>query len=206
VGPDRPIAIARLRRALERTSVVLEGCATNRTLLLALLGHPELRAGTVDERWLSEVLDAVLTPPPDPIALLAAAVEAYEADRLLAQQRFYLAAATGRPEQPEDVGGKIELSYRGARYDVRVDHTGPRAYSIRHGSHVADVHVDRFDDFERRITCAGRRHRILVSPLDSAFHIEVDGVAHVVSREDGVVVRAGGPRSWSPRSSSRDST
>jgi acetyl/propionyl-CoA carboxylase alpha subunit/acetyl-CoA carboxylase carboxyltransferase component len=192
-GPDRPIAIARLRRAIERTSVVLEGCATNRSLLLALLGHPELRAGNVDERWLSGVLDADLTPPPDPIALLAAAVEAYEADRRLAQQRFYLAAATGRPEQPEDVGDRIELSYRGSRYEVRVDHTGPRAYSIRHGSNVADVQVDRFDDFERRITSAGRRHRILVSPLDSAFHIEVDGVAHVVSREDGVVVRAGWP-------------
>ncbi len=43
------------------------------------------------------------------------------------------------------------------------------------------------------MTCAGRRHRIIVNPLDSAFHIEVDGVAHVVSREDGVVVRAGWP-------------
>jgi acetyl/propionyl-CoA carboxylase alpha subunit/acetyl-CoA carboxylase carboxyltransferase component len=192
-GPDRPIAMARLRRALERTSVVLEGSATNRALLLALLAHPELRAGTVDDSWLSGVLDADLTTPSDPIALLAAAVEAYEADRLLAQQRFYFAAATGRPEQPEEVGGKIELSYRGIRYDVRVDHTGPRAYSVRHGSDVADVHVDRFDDFERRMTCAGRRHRILVSPLDSAFHIEVDGAAHVVSREDGVVVRAGWP-------------
>ena len=192
-GPDRSIAIARLRRALERTSVVLDGCATNRTLLLALLGHPELRAGKVDERWLAQVLDADLTPAPDPIALLTAAVEAYEADRLLAQQRFYFAAATGRPEQPEDVGGKIELSYRGVRYDVRVDHTGPRAYSIRHGSHVADVRVDRFDSFERRLTCAGRRHRIIVNPLDSVFHIEVDGVAHAVSREDGVVVRAGWP-------------
>jgi acetyl/propionyl-CoA carboxylase alpha subunit/acetyl-CoA carboxylase carboxyltransferase component len=192
-GPDRSIAIARLRRALERTSIVLEGCATNRTLLLALLDHPELRAGGVDEAWLAKVLDDDLTPPPDPIALLAAAVEAYEADRLLAQQRFYLAAATGRPEKPEDVGGKIELSYRGVRYDVRVDHTGHRAYSIRHGSHVADVVVDRFDRFERRITCAGRRHRILVSPLDSAFHLEVDGAAHVVGREDGVVVRAGWP-------------
>jgi acetyl/propionyl-CoA carboxylase alpha subunit/acetyl-CoA carboxylase carboxyltransferase component len=192
-GPDRPIAMARLRRALERTSVVLEGCATNRTLLLALLGHRELRAGNVDERWLPGVLDGDLTPPPDPIALVAAAVEAYESDRLLAQQRFYLAAATGRPEQPEDVGGKIELSYRGNQYEVRVDHTGPRSYSVRRGSQVADVHVDRFDDFERRMTGGGRRHRILVSPLGSAFHIEVDGVAHLVGREDGIVVRAGWP-------------
>jgi acetyl/propionyl-CoA carboxylase alpha subunit/acetyl-CoA carboxylase carboxyltransferase component len=192
-GPDRPIAIARLRRALERTSVVLDGCTTNRTLLLALLDHPELQAGSVDEGWLAKVLDTDMSPPADPVALLAAAVEAYEADRILAQQRFYLAAATGRPEQPEDVGGKIELSYRGEPYDVRVDHTGPGAYSIRHGSHVADVEVDRFDDFERRITCAGRRHRMLVNPIESAFHIELDGVAHVVSREDGVVVRAGWP-------------
>jgi acetyl/propionyl-CoA carboxylase alpha subunit/acetyl-CoA carboxylase carboxyltransferase component len=192
-GPDRSIAIARLRRALERTSVVLDGCSTNRTLLLALLDHPELRAGRVDENWLTKVLDTDMSPPADPVALLAAAVEAYEADRLLAQQRFYLAAATGRPEQPEDVGDKIELSYRGARYEVRVDHTGPGAYSIRHGSNVADVRVDRLDDFERRITCAGRRHRMLVNPIESAFHIELDGVAHVVSREDGVVVRAGWP-------------
>ncbi|MGD9702703.1 MAG: carboxyl transferase domain-containing protein [Acidimicrobiia bacterium] len=192
-GADRDVALSRLRRALERTSVIVEGCATNRALLLSLLARPEMRHGHSDVAWMDRLAAGELTPPADPIALLAAAVEAYDADRVLAHQAFFASAARGRPEQPEEVGDHFELRYRGASYVLRVDHIAPRRFAIRHGATVADITVDALDRFERRIVCGGRHHRVLVSPLDTAWRIELDGVAHLVSREDGVVVRAEWP-------------
>ena len=79
-GRDRPQALARLARALERTGVILSGGPTNRPLLLALVRHPDVLAGPLASGWLNEALTAgKLTPPPDPMALVAAAVEVYDA-------------------------------------------------------------------------------------------------------------------------------
>lgn len=192
-GPDRATALDRLRGALERTAIVLTSGSTNRSLLLAIVRHPEVIAGCVDESWLDRNLATLLGSPADPIALLAAAVEAYESDRALAQAAFFAAASHGRPEQPADVGDRIELSYRGARYGVTVDRTGPETYTVRLGDRIAAVSVDRLDAFERRVVAGGRRHRVVVAPTTSGVRVEVDGVAHTVDRDDGTVVRSGWP-------------
>ncbi len=57
----------------------------------------------------------------------------------------------------------------------------------------ADLSVDALDACERRITCGGRRHRLLVAASGTGLRIETDGGAHRVEREDGMVVRAGWP-------------
>ena len=44
-GADRDEALARLRRALAQSTVVVEGGTTNRSFLLALLDRPEVRDG-----------------------------------------------------------------------------------------------------------------------------------------------------------------
>ena len=44
-GQDRDEALARLRRALAQSAVVVEGGTTNRSFLLGLLDRPELRSG-----------------------------------------------------------------------------------------------------------------------------------------------------------------
>ena len=134
-----------------------------------------------------------MSPTPDPVALLAAAVEAYELDRAHAQDAFYASAARGRPQHPLDVGGDIQLGYQDVTYQLAVHRVGPRNYSIRHGSLVADVAVDALDRFERRITCGGRRHRVVVASTDTGFRVELGHAAHLIDREDGVVVRAEWP-------------
>ena len=47
-GRDRDEALARLRRALADTMVVVDGGTTNQGFLLELLDRPEVRAGDVD--------------------------------------------------------------------------------------------------------------------------------------------------------------
>ena len=192
-GPDRRLALGRLRRALQRTAVVIDGGACNRSLLLELLERADFGDGPVDDRWLDGVLARRTRAAVEPVVLLAAAVEAYEADHALAKEAFFAAAARGRPEQPAAVGAGIVLAYGGLSYTLDVDRVGPRDYSVRHGSLHADLSVDALGACERRITCGGHRHRLLAAATGAGWRIETDGGAHRVEREDGMVVRAGWP-------------
>jgi acetyl/propionyl-CoA carboxylase alpha subunit/acetyl-CoA carboxylase carboxyltransferase component len=192
-GRDRAQALARLRRALERTSVVLSGGATNRTGLIAVLGAPAVVEGPPDPQWYAgQLASGALLPDRDPVAVVAAAIEVYEADLALAQRSFRASAERGRPEHPERVGVAIDLGYRGSRYRTRVDRTAPDRYRVHDGVRL-DVVVDALSPFERRMLVAGRTRRVLAVTEEEAIRLEIDGVAHTVTREDGVVVRAPAP-------------
>ncbi|HET8642608.1 MAG TPA: biotin/lipoyl-containing protein, partial [Pseudonocardiaceae bacterium] len=193
-GGDRAEALARLRRALAQTAVVVEGGTSNRSLLLTLLDRPEVCDGQVDSEWLDRFTAAgAHLPPADPVALLAAAVEAYQADAAADRAAFHARAARGRPEPPTEVGHACLLRYRGVRYPLRTFRTGPRTYRVDAGGTLADVAIAAEDAYERRILVGGRRHRVTSVTEGPAFRIEVDGAAHTVVRDDGGVVRAASP-------------
>jgi acetyl-CoA carboxylase carboxyltransferase component/biotin carboxyl carrier protein len=193
-GRDRDEALARLRRALSQSAVVVEGGTTNRSFLLTLLDRPELRSGEFDNRWLDRLTSAgEHVPPAQPVALLAAAVEAYAADHAAVQAAFHAGARRGRPEVPDSVGTTAQLRYAGVTYDLAVYRTSPSSYRVRHGNVAADLHVDFVNDFERRVRCAGRFHRVVAVTQGAMFRIVVDGTTHRVTRDDGGVVRAGWP-------------
>ncbi len=192
-GRDRSEAFRRIRRALERTVVVLQPGTSNRSELLALLDRPELAAGPVTLGWYADLGAAgELVPAADPMALVAAAIESYEADLSLVRAAFLGSARRGRPQNPEAVGTRVHLEYRGAHHRVRVDRIGPDAYRIHDGSEIV-ARVDRVGPYERRITCRGRKHRVVTVAQGSTFRVEVDGVAHLVTRVDGAPVRAAWP-------------
>jgi acetyl/propionyl-CoA carboxylase alpha subunit/acetyl-CoA carboxylase carboxyltransferase component len=193
-GRTRSEALSRLRRALAQTHVVIEGGTTNRSLLLSLLDHADVRAGGVDNQWLDRLVAAGgHLNAADPVALLAMAVEAYEADSAAARAAFHAQAARGRPELPDEVGHASVLRYRGVRYALHVFRTGPRSYRIESGDTLTDVEVDRIDQYQRHLFAGRRRHRIVVVTDGPRFRIEVDGAAHTVERDDGGVVRSGSP-------------
>ncbi len=100
-GQNRDEALARLRRALAQSAVVVEGGTTNRSFLLTLLDRPEVRSGDVDNRWLDRLTAAgEHVPGPQPVALLAAAVEAYAADHAAVQAAFHAGARRGARRCP----------------------------------------------------------------------------------------------------------
>ena len=193
-GQDRDEALARLRRALAQSAVVVEGGTTNRSFLVGLLDRPELASGELDNRWLDRLTAAgEHVPAAQPVALLAAAVEAYASDHAAAQAAFHAGARRGRPEVPETVGTKVQLRYAGAPYDVRVYRTSPGSYRVRSGRVNADLDVDFVNEYERRIRCAGRHHRVVAVTQGAMFRIVVDGTTHRIGRDDGGIVRAGWP-------------
>ncbi len=197
-GRDRAEALARLRRALAQSAVVIEGGTVNRSFLLMLLDRPEVRSGDVDNRWLDRLTAAHgHVPPPHPVALLAAAVEAYESDRAAVEAAFHAGARRGRPDAGDHVGTTVQLRYAGQTHHLEVYRTSPGSYRARRGNQVADLAVEVLNAYERRIVCGGPdgspRHRVIAVPEGAAFRVVVDGTSHLVLRDDGGVVRAGWP-------------
>jgi acetyl/propionyl-CoA carboxylase alpha subunit/acetyl-CoA carboxylase carboxyltransferase component len=193
-GQDREEALARLRRALAQSAVVVDGGTTNRSFLLGLLDRPEMVTGDYDNRWLDRITAAGdHVPAPEPVALLAAAVEAYSADHAASQAAFHAGARRGRPEMPETIGTRVRLRYAGATNELWVYRTSPGTFRVRSGKVNADLEVDFVNAYERRVRCAGHHHRVVAVTQGAMFRIVVDGTTHRITRDDGGVVRAGWP-------------
>src|SRR5215469_10950447 len=218
-GHDRAEALSRLKRALAQSLVVIDGGTTNKAFLLSLAGHPDIRAGRYDNRWLDRLTEAGgHLPAADPISLLAAAVEAADADQAAVQANFLAAAARGRPEVPEEVGHRLRLRAHGGCYQMHVyclgqgdyrvaadpaaagsspagadpdDTSGPG--DIPAGIALVDLNVQRLGCYERAITCCGRRYKIVAASQGPRLLIEVDGIPHVITRDDGGQVRCPSP-------------
>ena len=105
-GHDRDEARARLQRTLLDLAVVVRGGMTNKSFLLELLARPEVVSGQLDTGWLDRSSVAELSPDRGlgPVAVAAAAIDAYEAEADLELARFFASASRGRPETRRDLG------------------------------------------------------------------------------------------------------
>jgi acetyl/propionyl-CoA carboxylase alpha subunit/acetyl-CoA carboxylase carboxyltransferase component len=194
-GRDRPEALARLRRALADLAVVLRGGTTNKAFLLELLARPEVASSEVDIGWLDALVRAGehTARPFAEVALLVAAVEAYEAEIDIEKSRFFAAAARGRPQVSPTVGRRVELAYRGNGYELAVCRLGPRQYAVVAEGRRVDLEVERLGRRERRLLVGGERHRVLAVVRELDMLVEIDGIPHKVSRDHGGAVRAPSP-------------
>ena len=192
-GSDRSEALARLRRALLDTTIVVEGGTTNRSFLLTLLNRPEVRDGHFDNHWLDRLTEeGAHLPAPDPVALLVAAVESYDLDEAAERAAFHARAARGGAEVAAEVGHRCRLRYRGRRYILDVYRTGVRTYRVT-GAGTADVTVSDRDGYERRVVVGSRVHRVVSVVEGATLRVDVDGAAHAIFRDDGGLVRSPGP-------------
>ena len=116
-GRDRNEALARLRTALRETTVVIDGGTTNKSFLLDLLDRDEVVSATADTGWLDRTGAGTATGPTPTadIALIAAAVDAYEAEESLERAAFLASAHGGRPRATHAIGRTVELSTTRAR-------------------------------------------------------------------------------------------
>ncbi|WP_329059415.1 ATP-binding protein [Amycolatopsis sp. NBC_01480] len=198
-GRDRDQALARLRRALGETTVIIEGGATNKSFVLDLLDQPEVIDATADTGWIDRVRGEgrLVTSKHSAIALAAAAIEAYEDEEEIARQRLLATAHGGRPQVQHESGRPLDLKLRGVGYRVSVARVGQKRFrvGISGGGEVspADVEIDRFDAHTGQITVNGRRFRLVTGTHGPVHLVEVDGVTHRVSRDEGGVVRSPAP-------------
>jgi acetyl/propionyl-CoA carboxylase alpha subunit/acetyl-CoA carboxylase carboxyltransferase component len=194
-GRDREEARSRLARALSQTQVIVEGGRTNKSFLLGLLEHADVVAGRYDTAWLDERMGAgeLLTPRHADVALLSAAVEAYDVEHALARSSFYAEVARGRPGPLAETGQPIEFHYRGHPHALRVFRLGPTTYRVATARSLVDLDVERLGEVERRVVLPGRRHRVLSAVFGPVHVVEVEGVTHTIARDEGGVVRSPAP-------------
>ena len=194
-GDTREQAIARLRRAVADTMVVIDEGTTNQGFLLELLGRPELRAGEVDTGWLDRLQAQGDVEPVRhaDAALVQAAIALCDEETAADRAHFYALARRGRPQAEADVGHTLDLLYRGASYRFAVWETGPHRYRIEVDGATIEAGVEQLTEHERRLSFGGRSYRTLTAVQDTDLLVEVNGVPHRVSRDEGGLVRSHAP-------------
>ncbi len=190
-GRDRDEALARLHRALADTVVVVDGGTTNHGFLLELLDRPEVRSGDVDTSWLDRLyLSGEATPARHgDVALVQAAIELATTDIASDRSRFYAYARRGRPQADAELTRSYELRHRGQSYRLRVSPVAPDEYRVGVDGHVIEARTRRIGPHEQRLSIDGTSQRTLTVQQGDDVLVEVDGVPHRISRDDGGVVR-----------------
>ena len=197
-GRDRDEALGRLRRAMGETTVVIEGGSTNKSFILDLLEEPAVIDGSADTGWIDRVRadGGLVTHLHSGIALVAAGIEAYEDEEALERTRLLETARGGRPQVQHRVGGTVDLKLRGTAYQVGVLRIGPSRFRVKvtgGGEAAVDVDLERISEYVSRLTVGGRSHRLVTATHGPTQLVEVDGITHRVSRDEGGVLRSPAP-------------
>jgi acetyl-CoA carboxylase carboxyltransferase component/biotin carboxyl carrier protein len=201
-GPTREEALARLRRAMTETTVVIEGGTCNKSFVLDLLDQPEVVDGTggwADTSWIDRVRGEgrLIAHKHAGIAIVAAAIEAYTDELQIQIARLLETARGGRPQAQHQAGRPVELKLRGTTYQVSTINTGPSRYRVTVASgsteQTVEVGLERIDEFHRRLDVGGRRYHLVTATYGPSTLVEVDGVVHRISRDEGGVLRSPAP-------------
>ena len=198
-GRTRDEALARLRRAVADTHVVIEGGATNKSFLLDLLDQDAVIDASADTGWIDRERAAgrLAEDRHSGIALVTAGIEAYEDDEQVELTRLLETARGGRPQVQHRVARPVDLKLRGRTYKVAVSRIGPHRFRVAVAdngtTHVVTATVRRLSANHARLTVSGRTHRLVTATSGPVHFVEVDGVAHRVSRDEGGVLRSPAP-------------
>src|SRR5580704_14230697 len=194
-GSNRKEALARLQRVLQESVVVIKGGSSNRAFLLDLLRRKEVQRGKVDIGWMDRLTakGKHMSHRHVDVALIQAAIEAYEAELRVEQSLFYASALRGRPQVRDEIGHRIELRCNAEAYSMNVYRMGLRQYRVEVDGARVDASIEPIGAFERWLTVFGQRFHVVAIEQGASFRIEVDGVAHRIDRDDGGIVRAPAP-------------
>ena len=198
-GRTRDEALARLRRALTDTTVIIEGGATNKGFLLDLLDQPEVIDGSADTGWIDRVRSAgrLVSHRHAGIALVAAAIEAYEEEESAERLHFFATSHGGRPQARHEVGRAVDLKLGDSSYRVTVAQFGPNRFRVgfgpAHEGRVIDAQLERRNQYASRLHIGDHIFRLIGGSHGAVHLVEIDGTSHRVTRDEGGVVRSPAP-------------
>ncbi|MFT3876224.1 MAG: carboxyl transferase domain-containing protein [Propioniciclava sp.] len=219
-GRRRSVALARLRRALAETTVVIEGGTTNKSFILELLERDEVigpdageeqdrwsptpqahdhaapaRVGWADTGWIDRARAEgdLVADAHAGVALVVAAIEAYEETTALEMERLLETAHGGRPQTQHKSGIQVDLKLRGTVHAVTALAVGPDRYRVVVDGVTCEADMIRIDDVHGRVVVNGTRYRVVSATHGPVHHIEIEGVTHRVSRDEGGVLRSPAP-------------
>jgi acetyl/propionyl-CoA carboxylase alpha subunit/acetyl-CoA carboxylase carboxyltransferase component len=193
-GRDRAEARSRLLRALAQCKVVVRDGASNKGFLQALVAHPIFESGDYDTGWVDRMaaIDQTATAEAGP-ALLAAAISGYHEQLGTEIIAFRDAANHGRPEIQPDSGKLVKLRFQGQGYELAVNRIAPRRYRIAAAGHIIEAEVESLGRTGDRLRTGDREYRV-TSVVHGATHfVEIDGVGHRITHDEGGIIRAPSP-------------
>jgi acetyl/propionyl-CoA carboxylase alpha subunit/acetyl-CoA carboxylase carboxyltransferase component len=194
-GNTREEARARLLRALSQMRVIVRDGTSNKAFLRGLLAHEDFVEGRFDIGWVDRLVaeGKHLADDNAGLALIAAAIAAYDEQLETDVARFRAAAARGRPEVDDHDGQVVRLRHRGQRYSFQVEQTSEQSYRVGCDEAIVAADVEDLGRTGFRLTCAGRSYRVLAVVHGATHVVEVDGVSHRITHDEGGVVRAPSP-------------
>ncbi len=194
-GRDREEAMARLVRALRESAIVIRGGITNRAFLLDVITRPEVRSSAIDVGWLDRLTATGEHVPRQhaDVALIQAAIEAYDSEHAVDLARFLSSAARGRPKFRSEASYTTELRHRGHAYRLGVQRTSRNEYRVTAAGARVTARVEDTGLHERTLRIGTHRYHVVCAVHGPGVVVEVDGVAHRISRDDGGMVRAPAP-------------
>jgi acetyl/propionyl-CoA carboxylase alpha subunit/acetyl-CoA carboxylase carboxyltransferase component len=198
-GRTRAEALSRLRRALADTTVIIEGGATNKAFLLDLLEQPEVIDGSADTGWIDRVRSAgrLVSHRNAGIALVAAAIEAYQEQESAERLHFLATAHGGRPQARHQVGRAVDLKLGAASHRVAVAQVGPNRFRVGFSNadegRVIDAQIERLNEYASRLLIGDQTFRLVGAAHGAVYLVEVDGTSHRVTRDEGGVMRSPAP-------------
>ncbi|MGA1823799.1 MAG: carboxyl transferase domain-containing protein [bacterium] len=193
-APDRPHALARLKRALKETLIKLEGGTSNKALLLELLSWPEINDGGVHTRFVEDMLksrEQVIHRHYWDIALIACAIEAsisrYRDELINFKQQW------GRIGQPKNIssshGYDVSLKAHGHVYSFIVKAMGKDIFHLKIEGQIVTAHYSK-RDHDAILVYKNKRHAIQIVPRHDVMQCEIDGIPYPVEIESGDFIKA----------------
>ena len=196
-GPTRDRAFATLTRAVREYEVLIEDGATNRGVLLDLLGRPEVRNATATTTWLESVDDLGVEgrQAGTVVALAVAAIELARQDRSLRIAQFFINARSGVPAADGMATRpvEVELSLRDASVVLAVCHMGGTRWLVGPRGQQIQILLEQLDATAAVVHLGGQTLRVLVHRGSSGVNVDVDGTLHRVQETEMGMVRAAGP-------------
>jgi len=194
-GDTREEARARLRCALADFDLVIAGGATNKGFLLEILDSKEFRDGGVDTAWLDRFSAAASGEREHAVvALIAAAILAYQASRAAARLNFFSDTTNVSPARvTPSLGQQIDLSYRGESYRLDVYTVGSWRYRVHLDERVVSATLREEGAHTARLVLGDRSLRIVHDVTETGLRVEVEGHPHRFGGQSAGQVRAGTP-------------
>ena len=126
-------------------------------------------------------------------ALVQAAIALSDAATADERAHFYALARRGRPSADADVCRTVDLLHRGVSYRFTVCQTAPRRYLVEVDDLRIEATVEPLTEHESRLAYGGQAYRTVTALQDADLLVEVNGVPHRISRDEGGLIRSHGP-------------
>ena len=194
-GRDRAEALARLRRALDNTAIVIRDGTTNKAFLQALLADPEVASAHADVGWVDRLTAAGHLPAVRhaDVAVIAAAVDAYLEQLAVEIRQFRGSALRGRPDVDVEVGRTVGLRYRGQAYSLDVQRLGPSIFRVDVDGFSVIVAREDQGKSGYRVELGDQSRRVRSMVHGVIHQVEVDGQPHRITHDEGGILRAPAP-------------